>query len=160
MGNSGSWLLLLSQLPSIWFWFWGVWPRVEQMYLRVSKPNYLSSEFLSTDLFSVPWEASWTLSGCGGTRLPMIYYLSLPPHLPPQHQNDHYPQLLIAAPGLAKARPSHMLGFANERETGPSRLPSISDHADLQLWINADSSGHPGGFFPSYASALRELNIV
>lgn len=92
--------------------------------------------------------------------MPFFYHLSLPPHLPPQHQNDHYPQLLIAAPGLAKARHSRMLGFASETDTGPCRLPSISDRADLQLWINADSSGHPGGFFPSDASALREVNIV
>lgn len=89
----------------------------------------------------------------------VIYYLSLPLHLPPQHHNDHYPQLPLVPPGLAnKPGTGYTLGFANKTEIGPSGLPSISEHADLQVWINVDSSGRPG--FHSDASALGELNIV
>lgn len=67
--------------------------------------------------------------------LPIIYYPSRPLHLQPQHRNDYHPQLLIAAPRLAEARNSYTPRCPNETQTGPSGFLSISDNADLQLWV-------------------------
>lgn len=79
----------------------------------------------------VPWKLRWPFKAVEVRYYPISSYHSLPLHLPPQHQNGHYPQLLITSPRLAKARSI----FPNDPETVPSRFLSISNHADFLPWV-------------------------